>query len=385
MGDFFSEGAISVLLSHLNPALRPIVENLAIFLIAIAAAATLLNPIFEFAYRVWRFALWSTTSVAGWVKSLFSSEPPAPERPEPGRAIPVERTIWEERAPTTPQYPSSNSIPIITIANMKGGVGKTTIAANLAVFFRDEAAPKRPVLLIDFDYQGSLSQCIRGEAGYTDPDITADTLLSPSSASPLQYAREMRRKVEDIFIYPATYPFATVENNLMSDWLRQSSPMPLMYRLAEYLKQPDFQQKFSAVIIDCPPRLTTGSINALCASTHVLVPTTLDDMSAQAAEYFLNQISRMQESVFPRLNVLGVVPTMMHRDQPYLDAEHASLARLRRYGTDVWKRDDLVLYNGRIPRTAKVSNFAGVGVASVRNREAKEIFWRLGESVRQRL
>lgn len=383
MGGLLDEGAISAVLQSLDPQFRPLWENAAVIVIAVAAVATLLNPILEFAHRVWRLVLWIGLHVARRVKTWFRKEPPQPPAAEPSRTIPLERTIWEERAPATPVFPGTHSIPIIAIANMKGGVGKTTIAANLGVYFRD--ALRKPALLIDFDYQGSLSQCVRGEAGYTDPDITADTLLRQDEQSPIIYAREMRRRVEDIFLYPATYPFATTENNMMSAWLREGAQSDLMYRLCAVLKRPEFQDKFGAVIIDCPPRLTTGSINALCASTHLLVPTTLDDMSAQAAEYFLDQVSRMKETVFPRLEVLGVVPTLLYRDAPYLDAEHAALRRLRDYGASIWKRDDLVLYEGRIPRTARISNHAGVGVASVRNQEVKDLFRRLGETVQQKL
>src|SRR5262249_55529194 len=155
-------------------------------------------------------------------------------------------------------------------------------------YFRQEYG--KPVLLIDFDYQGSLTQMVRTEAGYTDPDLTSHILISPNYAgeNPMTYAREMRREMEDIFLYTANYPFATIENNLLSDWIQNPSD-DLMYRLCALLQRPEFQKKFGAVLIDCPPRLTAGSINALCASTHLLVPSQLQDTSAQAATYFLTQ------------------------------------------------------------------------------------------------
>jgi cellulose biosynthesis protein BcsQ len=268
---------------------------------------------------------------------------------------------------------------------MKGGVGKTTIAANLAIHFRDKR--RKPVLLIDFDYQGSLSQTIRGEAGYTTPDLTADILIAdPTPAiDPPMYAREMRRGLENVFIYPTNYPFATIENNLMADWLARQGQGDLMYRLCNLLKRPAYQEKYGAVLIDCPPRLTTGSINALCASTHLLVPSNLDDMSAQAARYFLTQVSRMSQTVFPRIKVVGIVPSIVYGSGETLVGERRTRDDLIDYGKSFWRRDDFLLTEASVPRTADISNFAGNGVASLRRSRAQQIFAKLGEEVEKRL
>lgn len=237
-----------------------------------------------------------------------------------------------------------------------------------------------------FDYQGSLTQTIRTEAGYTDPDLTAHILISPGYAGeqPLTYAREMRRGLEDVFIYTANYPFATIENNLLADWL-QSPDDDLMYRLCPLLARQEYQSKFGAVLIDCPPRLTAGSINALCASTHLLVPTSLDDLSAQAAEYFLSQITRMTGTIFPRLKVIGIVPSIVYSDKSFLVGEARTLDRLRAFGKTTWKRDDFVLSESRIPRKADISNTAGTGVAYLRRPLIRQIFDRLGADIEKRL
>lgn len=380
----FGEGLITSILARFDPAFRPIIEVTLLAVVAAAAISTALNPILDLAHKLWRFLRWAGRTTRRAIRKLFGEATPPPPPPVPTRAIPEERTIWESRAPTQPAFPDTNGIPIITVANMKGGVGKTTIAANLAVYFRDKF--RKPVLLIDFDYQGSLSQTIRGEAGYTDPDLTADILISPPNAAidPPMYAREMRRGLENVYIYPTNYPFATIENNLMAEWLR-SDGGDLMYRLCSLLKRPAYQDKYGAVIIDCPPRLTTGSINGLCASTHLLVPTTLDDMSAQAAEYFLSQVSRMSQSVFPRLKVIGIVPSIVYGTGDTLIGERRTRDRLVEYGKSFWRRDDFVLFEGYIPRTAEISNYAGNGVASLRRTRARQIFDRLGQEVEKRL
>jgi len=381
----FDEGLITSILERFGPNVRPIIEAILLALIAGAAISAALNPILDLLFRAWRLVRWLGRVIRVRIRQLFGRTLTPTPPPAPTRTIPEEQTIWEKFAPSQPAFPNMQGIPIITVANMKGGVGKTTIAANLAVYFRDKL--KKPVLLIDFDYQGSLSQTIRGEAGYTTPDLTADILISdptPTIDPPL-YAREMRRDVENVFIYPTNYPFATIENNLMADWLARQGQGDLMYRLCNLLKQPAYQDKYGAILIDCPPRLTTGSINALCASTHLLVPTNLDDMSAQAAKYFLTQVNRMSQTVFPRVKIIGIVPSIVYGSGETLIGERRTRDDLIEYGKSFWRRDNFLLTEGSVPRTADISNFAGNGVASLRRTRAKQIFTKLGEEVEKRL
>lgn len=317
-----------------------------------------------------------------YFERVFRKPEPESESSPPPRVVPEEITVWESSgiASAHRQYPLSNGIPIITVANMKGGVGKTTLVANLAQDFREQT--QKPTLVIDFDYQGSLSQCVRGEAGLTDPDITSDVLFGTTDEDPFLYKRQMRRKIEDIWIYPAHYPLATIENNVLAEWTR-ANDFRNMYFLCKQLRRPEFQNMFGCVIIDCPPRLTVGSINALCASTHLLVPTTLDDMSAQAAEYFLTQVSRMLGSGLFNLRVIGIVPTMVATKAQV--HETATLGRLRKYGRDYWHSESFVLEAGRVVRAAAIARSAGVGVAYVAHASVRETFNQLGNAIRERL
>lgn len=348
------------------------------FLIYRGLRETFLGPLrralFQFRLTLVRFGR--------WLRSLTKKPAPEPEKRD-FRQVPEERTIWETHAPANPIQPLPTSIPIITVANMKGGVGKTTIAANLAVALRDTMPNPGKVLVIDFDYQGSLSQCMRGEMGLTDPDITADYLLGNGGQDPLPVARELMGSLQSISLYPTTYPFATIENRLLAEWLANPQH-DLMYRLCQQLRRPEFQSQFKAVVIDCPPRLTAGSINALCASTHLLVPTTLDDMSAQAAQYFLDQISRMKGAVFPGLRVLGIVPTIVRQQGNFLEEESDAIDRLKEYGQSVWSRNDLVMEHAILFRRASISKYAGKGVAYTHTAQAAELFRALATEVQSR-
>lgn len=390
MESIFGEGVLSSVLEWLDPALRPLIENIVVAAIVVAAFAAALDRILNFLDRIGRML----AAAAKWLVGIFKKRKPQEPPPDPGRTIPDELTIWEARAGgAAATLPNAKGIPIITVAAMKGGVGKTTIAANLAVYF--QRARQKPVLVIDFDYQGSLSECLRGQSGMTDRDLTCDILLRRDGEfqSPELYAREMRNGLEDIYLYPTDYPFATIENNMMIQWVRaadaaDSTHNDLMYRLCKQLKKPAFQLKFCAIVIDSPPRLTTGSINALCASTHLLVPTTLDDMSAQAAEYFLGQVDRMQNSdhpLFPKLKVIGIVPSIVSADSTLQVHEQRALDRLKAFGEKSWNRSDFVLEESRVPRRAEIARAAGLGVAYLRNRANALIFDRLGKAVDERL
>ena len=89
------------------------------------------------------------TTIAGWFRK---KEPVAPTLPQPSRVVPLERTIWESAEVKSRERPAAKSIPIITVANMKGGVGKTTSCVNIACSL---AHLNRRILMIDLDPQGN--------------------------------------------------------------------------------------------------------------------------------------------------------------------------------------------------------------------------------------
>ena len=95
----------------------------------------------------------------------------------------------------------------------------------------------------------------------------------------------------------------------MVEWLLGDRLQDVRYTLYHLLRQPDVRDRFGLVLIDCPPRLTTACIQALCTSTHILIPTVLDPTSAKAVGYFGTQLKR-HEDLWPYLKVVGVLGTM---------------------------------------------------------------------------
>src|SRR5439155_20877282 len=95
-------------------------------------------------------------------------------------------------------------------------------------------------------------------------------------------------KINRGWLVPANYTFAQLENRLLLEWLlQQDGGLDVRYRLANALLRPEVRQSYAAIVLDMPPRMTLGSINALVASHAFVVPTILDTLSVEAVGQFL--------------------------------------------------------------------------------------------------
>jgi len=199
--------------------------------------------------------------------------------------------------------------PIITIANLKGGVGKTTLAANLGAFFSQTG---KRVLLIDVDYQGSLSNMLLSADGVLEVSSEVNKLLEPGrdAGTFRSSAHKFKKILPGSAIVSAKYELATCENRLMIDYLLHEDDEDGRYRLAEVLLDKEVTKTFDIALIGAPPRLTAGTINALCASTHLLIPTVYDNLSAEAVGTFLNGVHVLKTRLNPCIDLLGVIGTL---------------------------------------------------------------------------
>jgi cellulose biosynthesis protein BcsQ len=210
---------------------------------------------------------------------------------------------------------------IISVLNLKGGVGKTTVTANLAATL---AKPKAPALVIDLDYQRSLSmllvankdrallhrggltvQRFLGGLGHTRSDLTMKVKdLSPDIANCAVLTNSDARSGEQ-----SADSLEETENRLMVEWLTDRSKPDPRFFLREALHDPELD--YGYVLLDCPPRLTTACVNALAASDFVLIPVVPDPVSTRAVENLLRTLSRFRTELLPELAILGVVPNMV--------------------------------------------------------------------------
>jgi chromosome partitioning protein len=201
--------------------------------------------------------------------------------------------------------------PIIAVANLKGGVGKSTLVANLgASFWSDEKKPER-VLLIDLDYQASLSKsCLKPqelEDAYRQ-GRTIDTLFTQDMPDPDFVSRNASRIGNTRgSILPAAFELQRAESLAQARWLIDKHPCDVRYLLRQILHTPKVQADFDIILLDCPPRLTTACINALTCCDHVLIPVLPDQTSAEAVPRLLSSLRELKPRLFPQLSVLGMV------------------------------------------------------------------------------
>jgi cellulose biosynthesis protein BcsQ/uncharacterized membrane-anchored protein YhcB (DUF1043 family) len=266
--------------------------------------------------------------------------------------------IWL-RPPAGPvtsfRSPEQRQSTIISVLNFKGGVGKTTITANLAATL---AAKESRCLMVDLDYQRSLSMLLVGNKDRVilhRAGFTVQHFLSGESHS----ARDLLSRVKDLAPAlpncavltnsdrrsesPGADGLEETESRLMIEWLFDRNRPDPRYFLREALHERALGDAFRYVLLDCPPRLTTACVNALAASDYVLIPVVPDAVSIRAAENLLTTLRGLREVVCPHLRVLAVVPNMVkiHSGKP-TSAHANALGTLRQPLRERWHEPVLV-------------------------------------------
>jgi len=191
---------------------------------------------------------------------------------------------------------------ILTLANQKGGVGKTTTAINLATAL---AAIGERVLIIDLDPQGNASTGLG--IARNQRDISSYELLV-GEAQLVEAA--VLTSVPNVAIVPSTMDLLGVE-------LTISQQADRAYKLRDGLRGLDRLSinggEPSYVLIDCPPSLNLLTINALVAADAVLVPMQCEFFALEGLSQLLQTIEQIRSTLNPRLSIQGVVMTMFDR------------------------------------------------------------------------
>lgn len=211
---------------------------------------------------------------------------------------------------------------VISVVNMKGGVGKSTTTHNLAGAL---ALAGRRVLLIDNDPQSSLSQGLLGpsEAEALDPGSTIAAVYS-GAASPAGVIRTA--VVQGIDLVPGS--IHTDRHNIPSP---EEAPWPDQVVLRDFLAE--VEHLYDVALIDNPPNLHLCSWAALAASGWVLIPVMPEDYGAQGLAAVRRSIARVQSAVNPGLYLLGYLVSMA---QPRRAVHQLYEETLRAdYGADV--------------------------------------------------
>jgi chromosome partitioning protein len=197
---------------------------------------------------------------------------------------------------------------IIVIANQKGGVGKTSLVANLGAALAELG---QKVVLVDLDPQGALTATL-GHDPYT-LTRTVYTLLTSDTASP---ASVLRPVLPSLVLMPATVDLAAIEYLLADD---PDRALRLKFALGRSRIPADY------ILIDTPPTLGLLTVNALAAARELLIPVQCQYLAMRGVRGLLETIWRVHERLNPSLALLGVVPTMYRPESAHAQEVVAEL------------------------------------------------------------
>jgi chromosome partitioning protein len=222
--------------------------------------------------------------------------------------------IWEA-APMTGAAPfrplSQRRTPILSLVNLKGGVGKTTIAANLAVAMNNHGWR---VLVVDLDHQSSLSQLLLSPEKM-DELVVSRRLVHTALKDVAEGFGSFRQAIEratsvpdsEIFVVAADEELGNLETALAHCWHAKITDDDVRYRLRAILHRAEIADRFDFILLDCPPRLTTGCVNALAASDYAMIPVLPNAVAAAAVPRLLRWLRHLRKAAFPELSVMGVI------------------------------------------------------------------------------
>ena len=227
---------------------------------------------------------------------------------------------------------------VVTVANQKGGVGKTTTSVNLAASLSRQGLK---VLVIDLDPQGNASTALGAEhtSGTTS---SYEVLIGEAEAAD---AVQAHPENPNLFCIPATIDLAGAEIELVSMVRRE-------YRLHDQIRRGFLEEHgFDYVFIDCPPSLGLLTINAMTAVDEVLIPIQCEYYALEGVGQLLGNIGMIREHLNHNLHISAILLTM-YDARTKLASEVADEVR-GQFGQ--------VVLNNVIPRSVKVSEAPGYG------------------------
>ena len=234
---------------------------------------------------------------------------------------------------------------IISIVNMKGGVGKSTTAVNLGIGLAKQG---KRVLLLDCDSQGSLTASL----GFRKP-----SLLEPSIATVMASIIEEDEIQDPILHHSEGVDLVPANETLKGVELALVNVMSRELILKEYVA--GLRPRYDYILLDCAPSLGLITINALACADSVLIPVQAAKLALDGLQELIRTIRKIRRQINPDLTIEGVLITMVNPRTRYA---RETMEMLRNtYG------DKIHIFRKYIPYTVRLEETPAEGVSIYRH------------------
>lgn len=242
----------------------------------------------------------------------------------------------------------------ISLINMKGGVGKTTLTINLAHFLSTRDNLK--VLIVDIDPQFNSTQCLFSGQEYVDylknNNDTIINIFDDSVKSKLSTVKgnlkEVAKELKDIKPFHFTDNLHILPGNLELYKLDMASGTGREMRLKQYLREINKKNNYDFVFIDTPPTPSVWMTSALIASQYYLIPVKPDPISFVGIDLLENIIDQKRDSYDLSIQCIGLVMTMIDRiDSTIFRDANAYVKKNKKWSP--------LLYKKHLPKRAEIA------------------------------
>ena len=223
---------------------------------------------------------------------------------------------------------------IVSIANQKGGVGKTTTSINLSTIL---AKKGKKVLMIDADPQGNASSGVGVDKEVEES--VYDILIGDTEIKNVV----IKTNIKNLYVCPSNINLAGAEVELVSVMSRE-------YRLKEKLDE--VKDEYDYIIIDCPPSLGLITLNAFTASDSVLIPVQCEYYALEGLGQLINTINLVKKHLNKNIDIEGALLTMY---DARTNLSNQVVKEVKKYFNDK-------VYKNVIPRNVKLSEAPSYGM-----------------------
>lgn len=232
---------------------------------------------------------------------------------------------------------------VLICANQKGGVAKSTSVVNLGIGLVRKG---KRVLLIDNDPQGSLTEAL----GYPEPDKLETTLANVMewvlNEEDFDLSAGILHHEEGIDLMPANIELSGVETSLVGIMSSETT-------LKEYIEM--ISDDYDYIMVDCSPNLGQLTLNALVAADEIIIPVQAAYLPLKGLEQLLRTISRVKRKMNPKLDIMGILITMVDYRTNF--AKDITEVLYEHYGNNIHIFDEV------IPFSVKAAEASAEGVS----------------------